>query len=78
MRFDHIARFHHKWPRQGLVAGTLNLFRNRAVGFVDWLGADVTTAKKLGAILCSRQILNTGLLDVPLSTTLNDAPGSSE
>ena len=55
------------------MAGTLNLLRNKAVGFVDWLGGDVTTAKKLGAILCSRQILNTGLLDVPLSTTLNDA-----
>ena len=35
-------------PRQGVVASTLNLFRNGAVGFIDWLGdigsANVTTA----------------------------------
>src|SRR6266540_1189290 len=24
-------------PRQGVVANTLNLFRNGAVGFIDWL-----------------------------------------
>src|SRR5712691_4547512 len=25
-------------PRQGVVANTLNLLRNGAVGFIDWLG----------------------------------------
>src|SRR6266700_3792779 len=25
-------------PRQGVVASTLNLFRNGAIGFIDWLG----------------------------------------
>jgi hypothetical protein len=25
-------------PRQGVVANTLNLFRDGAVGFIDWLG----------------------------------------
>ena len=25
-------------PRQGVVANTLDLFRNGAVGFIDWLG----------------------------------------
>jgi hypothetical protein len=29
-------RKHHK-PRQGVVANTLNFFRNGAVGFIDWL-----------------------------------------
>jgi hypothetical protein len=24
-------------PRQGVVANTLNLFRNWAVGFIEWL-----------------------------------------
>jgi len=59
------------------VANTLILYRSGAVGFIDWLDAGLTTAKKLGAILVSRQILNSGLLDVPLSTTLDDAPSSS-
>jgi hypothetical protein len=31
-----VARKHHK-PRQGGVANTLDLFRNGAVGFIDWL-----------------------------------------
>src|SRR5213596_48014 len=31
------GRKHHK-PRQGVVPNTLNLFRNGAVGFIDWLG----------------------------------------
>ena len=31
----------HPKQRQGVVANTLNLFRNGAVGFIDWL--DVTT-----------------------------------
>src|SRR5438046_10558852 len=30
------GRKHHK-PRQGVMANTLNLFRNGAVGFIDWL-----------------------------------------
>jgi hypothetical protein len=30
------GRKHHK-PRQGVVASTLELFRNGAVGFIDWL-----------------------------------------
>src|SRR5438309_9131291 len=30
------GRKHHK-PRQGVVANTLRLFRNGAVGFIDWL-----------------------------------------
>jgi len=65
---------------QGAVANTLKLSRHGAcllantfgVGFIDWLGAEVTTAEKLGAIIYSAQILNSRLLDVPLSTTLND------
>jgi hypothetical protein len=31
------GRKHHK-PRQGVVASTLRLLRNGAVGFIDWLG----------------------------------------
>ncbi len=30
------GRKHHK-PRQGVVANRLNLFRQGAVGFIDWL-----------------------------------------
>jgi hypothetical protein len=26
-------------PRQGVVANTLNLFRNGAVGFIEWFDA---------------------------------------
>ena len=32
------GRKHHK-PRQGVVANTLKLHRNGAVGFIDWLDA---------------------------------------
>jgi len=28
---------------QGVVANTLKLYRNGAVGFIDWLGLGVTT-----------------------------------
>jgi hypothetical protein len=31
---------------QGLVANTLNLFRNGAVGFIDWLDVVVVTKKR--------------------------------
>ena len=31
-------------PQQGVVASNPNLFRNRAVGFVDWLDAGVAIA----------------------------------
>jgi hypothetical protein len=27
-------------PRQGVAANTLKLYRNGAVGFIDWLGTD--------------------------------------
>src|SRR6266446_376952 len=32
---------------QGVVANSLTLFRSGAVGFIDWLDAEVTTAEKL-------------------------------
>jgi hypothetical protein len=31
------------WPRQGVVAITLNLFRRGTVGFIGWLGAPAYT-----------------------------------
>src|SRR5206468_7663952 len=40
------GRKHHK-PRQGVVANTLRLFRNGAVGFIDWLDAGVTITRRV-------------------------------
>jgi len=57
------------------VANTPNSFWNGAVGFIDWLDAGITATEKLGAILCDTQILNSRLLDVPLSTMLQDMKG---
>ncbi len=34
-------------PRQGAVANTLNLFRQGAVGFIEWLGQTVSPARKV-------------------------------
>src|SRR5204863_2248725 len=34
-------------PRQGVVANTLNLHRNGAVGFIDWLGMPHRTANSV-------------------------------
>jgi len=31
---------------QGVVASSLNLFRNGAVGFIDWLGVAVLTKER--------------------------------
>ena len=54
------------------MTDTLNLFRQRVVGFIEWLGAGLTTAKKLGAILRSTQVFNSGLLDMPSASTFRD------
>jgi hypothetical protein len=37
-RRDAEAERERDKPRQGVVANTLKLSRNRAVGFIDWLG----------------------------------------
>src|SRR4029450_7817285 len=34
-------------PRQGVVASTPGLLRNGAVGFIDWLDADVTVTSSV-------------------------------
>src|SRR5882757_886647 len=36
--FVHLLLPERDKPRQGVVASTLNLSRNGAVGFIDWLG----------------------------------------
>jgi hypothetical protein len=57
---------------QGVVASTPGSYRNGDVGFIDWLGAGLTTTEKLSAILCSTQVFNSGLLDTPRPTAFGD------
>jgi hypothetical protein len=57
------------------VANTLDLFRNGAVGFIDWLDAGTTTPKKLGTIHCNTNVLDLGFFEPPLSSALNDVKG---
>ena len=39
-------------PRQGAVAITLNLFRNGAVGFIDWLGLGLPLQQIIVKAIC--------------------------
>jgi hypothetical protein len=57
------------------VANTLKLFRNGAVGFIDWSDAGSTTPKKLGAILGNANVLDLRLFDAPLRIVFNDMKG---
>ena len=57
------------------MASTLNLFRNGAVGFIDWLGAGSTTPEQLGAILGNTDVLDSGSFEAPLSIAFNDMKG---
>src|SRR5712672_685083 len=49
----HAAQRERDKPRQGVVANTLNLFRNGAVGVIDWLGAkcSVTAQRRIAVHL---------------------------
>jgi hypothetical protein len=57
------------------VANTLNLFRNGAVGFIDWLDTGTTTPKKLRTIHCNTNVLDFGFFDAPLSIGFDDMKG---
>ena len=57
------------------MANTLGLFRQGAVGFIDWLDAGTTTPKKLSTIHCNTNVLDLGFFEQPLSSALNDVKG---
>ena len=57
------------------MANTLKLYRNGAVGFIDWLDAGSTMPKKLGPILGNTNVLDLGFFEAPPSIAFNDMKG---
>ena len=45
--------------RQGVVTNTLNLFRDGAVGFIDWLDLDVANTMTTSSALANAVLLDT-------------------